>query len=125
MRLAELSKSPDDILLHEEVMNLWEMANLRPKETGVNGVVIWVSSGEAVQHGPRIKVVRGLKWKQKESATIPLTGMPRVIGDIGLTQDEFANIVEWIRLNYDALMQYWNSEISTGDLFSLLKRIDQ
>jgi len=113
----------DDILLHEEEMNLWEMANLRPKDTGIDNYVIWISSGEAVQHGPRIKIAKGLKWDKKNNATLPLTGLPRIIGDIGVTQDEFSKIVEWINLNKDALMLFWNSELSTKEILELLKKI--
>lgn len=123
MKLFELSEDKDDIMLHEEEMNLWEMANLRPETTGIDNYVIWVSSGEAVRHGPRIKVARGVKWDKKNNATIPLTGIPRVVGDIGITQDEFAKIVEWITLNKDPLMRFWNSELATDELLDLLKKI--
>jgi len=60
----------DDILLHEEEMNLWEMANLRPKTTNLN-VIIWVSSGRGVKHGPRIKICNGATWNSNQCSTIP------------------------------------------------------
>lgn len=123
MKLFELSEDKDDIILHEEAMNLWEMANLRPKDTGIDNCVIWISSGEAVKYGPRIKVAKGLKWDSKNNATIPLTGMPRVIGDVGITQDDFSKIVKWIGINKEALMQFWNSELSTKEILDLLKKI--
>jgi len=124
VKLQELSFLKEDIQLHEETMNLWEMANLRPQITGVKNVIIWVSSGEEVKHGPRIKVVRGRKWKKGEEATVPLTGLPRVIGDINLTQDEFAQIIKWIQLNKKVLMKYWQSELYTDELLDQLERIE-
>jgi len=123
MLLQELSKSRKDLLLHEEKMNLWEMANLRPDFTGIDNYVVWISSGEAVRHGPRIKVAKGLKWNENENASIPLTGMPRIIGDIGITQHDFSKIIKWTNLNKKALIQFWNSKLSTDEVLSLLKKI--
>ena len=120
MRLVEIIK---DRLMHNSPMNLWEMANLGPKNTGIPNYVIWISSGQGVRHGPRIKVVRGVKWNPNESATIPLTGMPRVIGDIGITQDEFSKIVDWININRQLLLQYWDGDMLTSDFIEQMKKI--
>lgn len=123
MLIEELSKTQNDIILHEEEMNLWEMANLRPSDTGIDNYIIWISSGEAVQHGPRIKVVKSLRWDKNNNATIPLTGKPRIIGDIGITQSEFSEIIKWINLNKKTLMQFWNSELSTKEVLNMLKKV--
>jgi hypothetical protein len=124
MKLYELSNTNEDVLLHEEVINLWEMANISSKSTGIDGIIVWVNGGGSkLQHGPRIKVCRGLKWNPAETSTIPLTGKPRVIGNADVTQDEFAQIVQWINLNKAAIISYSNDEITTDELFTLLKKI--
>lgn len=120
MKTSEII-TKEDILLHEEKMNLWEMANLRPKDTGLN-VVIWVSSGQGVKHGPRIKVCSGPKWDETKCSTIPLTGIYKVIGNADISQEEFSKIVKWIEINKKALLDFWNGKIQyTQDLLNMLK----
>ena len=124
MKLREIviSTDPEDILLHEEQL-LWEKVSFRSNTTGIPNIVIWTNPGERAKHGPRIKVVRGDKWKDDDNATIPLTGAPRIIGANDLTQDEFSKIIEWINLNRTALIQYWNGDFDTADLVHALQKI--
>lgn len=124
MKLIEISSLSEDILLHEEVIDLYEMANLSSRTTGIPGVVVWVNSGgDRLQHGPRIKVVRGNKFRVELSSTIPLTGVPRIIGKADLSQDEFANVVKWMTLNRETLLQYHDDEIDTAEMIGQLKKI--
>lgn len=113
MRLLEIII---DRFLHNEEMNLWEMANLFPQVTGLDGLIVYVSSGRGMRHGPRIKVAIGNKWS-KNIVTIPLTGIPRVIGKGDLTQDQFADIVKWITTNKATLLKYWNGDIEDTKIF--------
>ncbi len=125
MKLTEIySTDIQDILLHEEVIDVFEMANLSPAETGIDGFVIWVNGGnDKLRHGPRIKVTRGLKWDSSNNSTIPLTGRPRIIGNVQLTQDEFAQIMEWINLNRDILLSYGRDELFTKQILELIQPI--
>ena len=110
-----------DELLHEEMIEVEEMANLYPKDTGIDNVVIWVNGGgDKLQHGPRIKVTRGTKFRNELLSTIPLTGVPRIIGNADLSQDEFAQVVEWIRINHDVLIAYSCDDMSTSDMIASL-----
>lgn len=113
-----------DRALHEEAIDLYEMANLGPNTTGIQDIVIWVNGGvDKLQHGPRIKVVKGSKWRSDQSSTIPLTGVPRVIGNAPITQDDFALIVKWIDLNRDLLIRYGNNEMDTAEFIQQLRRV--
>ena len=123
MKLIELINESDK-LLHEEVWCLWEMANLYSTETGLNGLVVWVSGGgDKLQHGPRVKVVRGNKFRPELSSTVPLTGVPRLIGNTEMTQDEFAQLVKWINKNRKTILKYWNDEISTKQMVDMIKAV--
>jgi len=113
-----------DTLLHEECIDIYEMANLHKEDTGISNVVIWVSGGgEKLKHGPRIKVVHGNKFKPELSSTIPLTPPMRIIGNADVSQEEFAQIIDWIELNRDIILKYWNDEISTHTLLDSIKKI--
>lgn len=116
MRLLEVFSWIRDRRIHHEKMNLWEMANLYPNVTGINGIVVYVSSGKGLRHGPRIKVALGDKWS-KDNVTIPLTGMPRVIGKANITQDQFADILQWIRQNRKLILQYWDGDLNDTKIF--------
>ena len=120
----DINANKQDSLLHEEVMNLWEMANLHQKSTGLKNLVVWLSGGgDRLQHGARIKVVKGKKFKPELSSTVPLFGKPRIIGNADLSQDDFAELLNWINLNRTTILKYWNDEISTEEMISLIKKI--
>lgn len=124
------TSSPDenacekDALLHEESMNMWEMANLHPEDTGLLNLIVWTSGGgEKLQHGPRIKVVKGNKYRPELSSTVPLYGKPKIIGNANLSQNDFTCLVKWINLNKSAILKYWNDEVTTHEFISLIKKI--
>ena len=120
-----ISTTPDDVELHNECVSLWEMANLSSKTTGIDNIIIWVNGGgDKLQHGPRIKVSKGTKWNTASNSTIPLLGMPRIIGKADISQHEFSEIVKWININRNALLQYNDDLIQTDELIRLLKPIN-
>lgn len=121
MKITELL-TEDDILLHNEPVNLWEMANISTNKTGLN-VIIWVSSGESSKHAPRIKICSGKKWNSDECSTIPIHGLPRIIGNAKVTQSQFSEIIKWIKLNKRLIIQYWNSEITTDEMLNNISSI--
>lgn len=121
---TDLSIALEDRLIHEEPIDLYEMANLSSQETGIKGIIVWVNGGvDKLQHGPRIKVVKGNKYRNHMSSTIPLTGVPKALGNANLSQDDFANIVTWMNLNRELLLAYGNDELSTMQFLTQLKKI--
>lgn len=114
----------EDSLLHEEAMDMWEMANLSSKKTGLPNLIVWASGGgDKLQHGARIKVVKGTKFRRELSSTVPLFGKPRIIGNADLSQEEFTLLLKWIRLNRSAILKYYNDEISTDEFFDLIEKV--
>lgn len=101
------------------------MANLRPNKTGVEGAIVWVSSGEFSgadsQHGPRVKIVPGTKITREglnEAASIRLTNPPQVIGSLPGKIKQQA--VKFVQNNLKVLLLYWNLEIDTQELLDQL-----
>lgn len=121
---SDISANNEDSLLHEEAMCLWEMANLTKKTTGLDGLVVWLRcGGDRLQHGPRIKVVKGIKYNPELSSTVPLHGVPRIIGNAKLTQNEFADLIKWIHLNKKTILKYWHDSISTEEMISSIEKL--
>ena len=109
--------------------NLFEMSNIRKKESGLP-MNIYVSSGGSVnsQHGPRIKVMTSTGDKFNPSSTVSIMlkkdiTVDDVIGYHKLPSDMITALRQYINLNYDILMRYWNDEISTTEMVIGLKSI--
>jgi hypothetical protein len=106
------------------------MANFRPKSTGVDGVVIWISpgesSGKALQHGPRIKVTLGEKTTLDalaKAVSVRISDPPEFLGKLpGKTKQE---ITRFIERNRDAIMRHWAGEIDAKELADQLRPLGE
>lgn len=105
------------------------MSNLRPKTTGLKGIVLWVSAGEfegkQSPHGPRVKVIIGNSRVTQES----LAKAPSVrIQDGALIQGELKpkqlkEVQDFLAANKSVLLKYWRQAIDTADMVSMLKKL--
>jgi hypothetical protein len=124
---AGVKASPDPKKVAARFM-LEAMSNLPPKDTGVAGVVICVSSGEFAgtesQHGPRVKVMPGTKVTREgleDAVSVTITTPPRVIGTLpGKVRKE---VVEFVNVNREILLRYWNNDASTREMLEGLTRV--
>lgn len=104
---------------------LFEMSNISREDSGLP-VRVWVSSkmSAAQRHGPRLKV----ELPVKGSPTIP------VLLKIDITENDVVGyeqlpskilnpLRDFINLNYNVLIQYWNDEISTKQMIMSIKGI--
>jgi hypothetical protein len=108
---------------------LFEMSNLHKKTTGLP-VNIYVSSGGPTnnRHGPRIKVMTnsGDKFNPYQTTSIILKKditPDDIVGYDKLPADILSSVRDYINLNYDVLLAYWNDELDTNDLIKNLKRL--
>ncbi len=99
---------------------LFEMANLRPERTGLP-FVVFISQKGGARHDVRVKIARGAKVRPSEMATVAVCPKPRVIRG-ALDPDDLVLLAEWIELNKDVLIDYWNGDIEyTGGAISTLR----
>lgn len=108
---------------------LFEMSNIRKNESGLP-VNIYVSSGGSVnkRHGPRIKVMYDTSDKFNPHATVSVLlkrdiTSDDVVGYERLPTKILNPIRDYINLNYDILMKYWNDEVSTIEMLTQLKSL--
>ncbi|MBN2652605.1 MAG: hypothetical protein JXR63_09490 [Spirochaetales bacterium] len=100
----------------EEKEQLWEMANLRPVETGLP-MVIWVSPATGrEQHSPRIKVqsVHGDRLSPDRLCSVSISLDPKLVAG-SLSAGDCQIVFSFVKKNYELLMQYWRSEITTTE----------
>ena len=106
--------------LRESELN--EMApSYLPKDTGLKEI-IWVSP-KNVNHGPRIKVYNLNKSKD---FSVTIEDNPRIVaGKSFVSGKEFERIVEFIKINKENLLKYWNYGLSTQELASNMLKVSE
>ena len=101
---------------------LFEMANLRPERTGLP-FVVFISQKGGAKHDVRVKIARGAKVRPSEMLTATVRPTVRIIGG-QLSARELALLTQWIELNQDVLVRYWNGDIEyTEDAINAIKPI--
>jgi hypothetical protein len=102
---------------------LFEMANLFPRTTGLP-MTVWVSPRGNARHDVRVKVnmTHGNQVTISNPALVRVRPTLQVIMGQLSSNDEQA-VFEWVSLNADALVEYWEGRIDTIQLGQTLKRL--
>jgi hypothetical protein len=106
-----------------ETDDLFEMANLFPRTTGLP-MTVWVSPRGNARHDVRVKVnlSHGDQMSPANTAVVGVRPAPRVIAG-RLSPDDRRAVFEWVSLNTDPLVAYWEGRIDTIELGQLLHRL--
>ena len=106
-----------------ETDELFEMANLFPRTTGLP-MTVWVSPRGNARHDVRVKInmTHGDQMNIANTAVVGVRPNPHVIAG-RLSPDDQRAVFEWVLLNSAALLAYWEGRIDTIELGQQLKRI--
>jgi hypothetical protein len=112
---------PQEGAAAEEADELFEMANLFPRTTGLP-MTVWVSPRGNARHDVRVKVnpTHGNQMSIANTAVVSIRPAPRVIAGRLSAEDERV-VFQWVSLNTPALVAYWEGQIDTIQLGQLLK----
>ena len=101
--------------------DIFFMTNLSPRMTGLP-MAVWVSPRGNARHDVRIKVnmTHGNRMTFDDTAVVAVRPAPRVITGRLSSEDRQA-VADWIRLNYDEIVAYWDAQLDTGQLLERLK----
>jgi len=104
-----------------EAAELFEMANLYPRTTGLP-MTVWVSPRGNARHDVRIKVnmTHGNQMSVANTAVVAVRPTPRVIAG-RLSQDDQQAVFNWVEVNAPAIVAYWEGDIDTVQLSEMLK----
>ena len=102
-----------------EVESFYDMANLFPKHTGLP-FVVWISSRGGAKHDVRVKIAPGPKARLEEMVTVGLRPEVHVVEGT-LSARDLALVGQWIEMNRETLLRYWEEEIDTVDALQQLK----
>ena len=101
----------------------YEMANLFPKHTGLP-FVVWVSIRGRARHDVRVRVSLGSKVQPDDFISVGIRPAVHVIdGDGAMIPYQLGLLTEWIELNRETILQYWNEEIDTVDLAAAIRPV--
>jgi hypothetical protein len=104
-----------------ETDELFEMANLYPRTTGLP-MAVWVSPRGNARHDVRVKVsmTHGNHTTIDDTAVVAACPSPHVIAGRLSPEDEQA-VSNWVELNASAIVAYWDGDIDTVQLAQSLK----
>lgn len=108
------------------MIKLNEMANYYFEDTGLP-MPIYISDKRGVNHGARIKVSCLYSKTSNKQFSITISDNPEVVAnhDVGnIKSSDIKKAIEFVKLNKDILLQYWNLAISTGTLVKNMKKVD-
>ena len=92
------------------------MVNLHQEDTGIN-TIIWVDH-KWPDHEPFIMALTSLG-----NVLISIEDKPKVLEPDILT-DDISAVIQWICLNKDVLLDYWNEELyPTAKLLQQIKKL--
>jgi hypothetical protein len=100
---------------------LFEMANLYPRTTGLP-MTVWISARGNARHDVRVKVnmIHGNQMTVDNTAVVAVLPTPHVVAGQLSRFDEQA-VFNWIALNAAAIVAYWDGDIDTVQLAQALK----
>ncbi len=106
-----------------EADDLFEMANLFPRTTGLP-MTVWVSPRGRARHDARVKVclAHGPRMDVTNTAVVGLRPQPRLLRG-RLPAPELDVVARWITLNEAVLLDFWNGAIDTVELASRLRKL--
>ena len=116
---------PDDLKTQEtnsvETGELFEMANLYPRTTGLP-MTVWVSPRGNARHDVRVKInlTHGNQMTIDNTAVVAVRPTPHMIAG-RLSPDDERSVFAWIALNTAAIVAYWDGDIDTLELVQTLK----
>lgn len=104
--------------------DIFFMTNLSPRMTGLP-MSVWVSPRGNARHDVRLKVntTHGNRMTIDDTAVVAVRPAPRVVAG-HLDRDDRRVVVDWIALNYDAIVSYWDGQIDTGQFIERLKIVE-
>ena len=100
---------------------LYEMANLFPRSTGLP-MTVWVGPGGNARHDVRVKVnmTHGNQMVVDNTAVVGVRPSPHLVAGRLSTADQAA-VFAWVTLNASAIVAYWDGDIDTAELIQTLK----
>ena len=103
----------------------WSMAKLRPFETGLP-MTVWITENDHYPHDVRVKVstIHGGRGSWRHDALfVAVRPQPRELVPGILPVADLRLVSEWIRLNHDTIIDFWDGKLSVTELPARLRKL--
>jgi hypothetical protein len=105
----------------------WPMAKLLPDETGLP-MAVWLTENDGYPHDVRVKVSKlhgGQGSWRHDSVSVAVRPRLREIEPGSLSADDFKLVSQWIALNREVIIEYWDGELGLTQLARRLLKLPE
>ena len=108
----------------DETGDLFEMANLSPALTGLP-MIVWISERGRARHDARVKVsvVHGRRARPDRTASVSVRPTVEIVAGRQLERRDMELVRQWVELNREAIIAYWNGDLLTDEVIARLKPV--
>lgn len=105
-------------------MTGYDMANLSPTLTGLP-MIVWISERGHSRHDVRVKVslIHGRRVRPNNTASVSVRPDVAIVAGPPLDRNDLACVRDWIALNREAIIAYWDGDLLTDEVISQLKKL--
>jgi hypothetical protein len=112
----------DGLAVAPDEEDLFEMANLSPRLTGLP-FVVWISPKGGAQPDVRVKVSRGTRVHPADMASVAIRPDVRVVSG-WLSERDLSLLARWVEVNRDVLIRFWDGDLEyTEDALAALRPV--
>jgi hypothetical protein len=117
------AKPASEAALRTDPEDIFHMTNLSPRMIGLP-MSVWVSPRGNARHDVPVKVnmTHGRQMTIENTAVVAVRPVPRVLAG-RLSADDRHLVYDWIKLNSEAIVAYWNEELDTDEFIESLKKL--
>ena len=107
-----------------ETDDLFEMANLSPALTGLP-MIVWISERGHARHDARVKVSlgHGRRARPDRTASVSVRPTVEIVAGPELDRRDMGLVRQWIELNREAILAYWNGDLLTDEVIARLQPV--
>jgi Domain of unknown function (DUF4160) len=111
-------------LAADEAGDPFDMANLSPTLTGLP-MIVWISERGRARHDARVKVslVHGRRAHPNRTASVSVRPTIEIVAGPELDRGDMELVRQWIELNREAIIGYWNGDLLTDEIIGRLKPV--
>ena len=116
--------------IEKEIDNLIEMSNIRQARSNLP-VNIWLDDlgiNRKTRHNfARLKVQNDYLERSSNdlfSVSIDKDNPKVLAGKVKIKERDLNKVFEWIKLNYDLLMEHWNGEIDSYEFVDKMRKLN-
>ena len=104
--------------------DLFEMANLSPALTGLP-MIDWISERGRARHDARVKValIHGRRARPDRTASVSVRPTVEVVAGAEVERRDLELVRQWIELNRETIIAYWDGDLLTDEVITRLKPI--